>query len=210
MRIHVVAALGLLACRSALPIPTRSVINGESVSSVDDGKRVVRLSPLGGNRKGSNVAMALVDGLEFGEGTIEIDLKGNGNGQASFLGVAFGIADGTSYEAVYFRPFNFQADDATHRGHAVQYIAWPEHTWEQLRTATPGTYESAVDPVPDPARWFHARIAVAKDTVRVFVDDASKPCLVVKRLAGPGKGSVGLWVDSQQGAFANLKIVPAK
>jgi hypothetical protein len=205
MRLYAVAVLALVSCRAHY-----SIVNGASTSSIEDGKRATRLSPTGGNRKGSNVAMALVDGSEFGEGTIEIDLKGNGNGQPSFLGVAFGISDGKTYEAVYFRPFNFAAEDAVHRAHAVQYVAWPEHTWEELRTRAPGVYESAIDPVPDPARWFHASIDVAKTKVSVFVDGASKPCLVVDRLGSARKGRVGLWVDSQEGAFANLKILPAK
>jgi hypothetical protein len=127
MRLHTFAVLGLLACRTPLPSPREaalrplipelariddgkawSVINAESSSaSLEEGKTVLRLSPRGGNMKGSNVAMALVQGLEFAEGTIEVDLKGNGDAQASFLGVAFGISDGRTYEAVYFRPFNF-------------------------------------------------------------------------------------------------------
>jgi hypothetical protein len=156
--------------------------------------------------------MAFVAGVEFGEGAIEVDLKGNANGQVSFLGVAFNVGDGgKSYEAVYFRPFNFQSEDALHRGHAVQYIAWPEHTWERLRTATPGLYESTVDPAPDPARWFHARVEVAKNKVSVFVDGVTRPCLVVDRLgSGIGRGPVALWVDSQEGTFANLRVLPAK
>ncbi len=160
--------------------------------------------------KGSNVGMALIDGLEFAQGTIRIDLKGNGRERASFLGVAFGVADPKTYEAVYFRPFNFQADDPLRRAHGVQYVAWPDHTWEALRTRTPGAYEAAVDPVPDPAGWFHARIEVAKRQVRVFVNDANKPCLVVNRLGSLDKGRVGLWVDSQEGWFANLKVAPTK
>jgi Domain of Unknown Function (DUF1080) len=210
MRPHALAVLVLLSCRSALPPPRWSVINGDSTPSVEDGKSVVRLYPRGGNMKGSNVGMALVDGLAFGEGTIEVDLKGNGAERASFLGVAFNISDEKTYEAVYFRPFNFQADDAAHRAHAVQYIAWPEHTWEKLRTQTPGAYEAAVDPVPDPARWFHARVDVTNKSVRVFVNGAAKPCLIVDRLARPEKGRVGLWVDSQEGWFANLKIQRAR
>jgi hypothetical protein len=229
MRMPALIALGLVACRAPSaplhPAPATAitpdlariddgkrwrVINGEPRALVEDGRRVVRLRPVGGNMKGSNVALALVDAVELGEGTIEIDLKGNGSAQASFVGVAFAIADAKTYEAVYFRPFNFRADDALHRGHAVQYIAWPEHTWEQLRAQRPGTYEAAVDPVPDPAGWFHARIDVAKRTVRVFVDDAAKPCLTVERLGNHDKGQLGLWVDSQESAFANLKIVPVQ
>lgn len=185
---------------------TWRVINGEPRPSLEHGRRVARLSPSGGNRKGSNVAMALVEGLQFPRGTVEIDLKGNGEGQASFLGIAFGIVDDKSYEAVYFRPFNFQADDPPHRAHAVQYIAWPDHTWEELRRRAPGVYEAAVEPVPDPSRWFHARIELTDKTVSVFVDGARKPCLVVDRLARPGRAGVGLWVDSQDGRFANLKL----
>jgi hypothetical protein len=226
MRALALIALGLSACRAPPTLsPARAraiapdlariddvkrwrVINGEPRVLVEDGRRVLRLRPIGGNRKGSNVAMALVEGLELGAGTIEIDLKGNGSAQASFLGVAFAIVDAKTYEAVYFRPFNFQAEDALHRGHAVQYIAWPEHTWEELRAQAPGNYEAAVDPVPDPARWFHARIDVAQKKVRVFVNDAPQPCLTVERLGDHEKGSLALWVDSQEGAFANLKLMP--
>ena len=198
------AALAWVGCA-----PQLTIVNGEWQRVAEDGRRVTRLAPIGGNRKGSNVALAIVDGSALAEGSIDVDLKGNGEGQASFLGVAFGITDGSRYEAVYFRPFNFRAGDDEHRGHAVQYIAWPEHTWERLRAASPGVYEAAVAPVPDPAAWFHARVEVAATKVSVFVDGAPTPCLVVNRLA-PAKGSVALWVDSQPGAFAHLQIHPTK
>lgn len=218
MRRNVIAALCLLACHAPALAPhapdarSWTLVNGEATATVDEGMSALRLAPHGGNKKGSNIALAVAHGVEFTTGTIEVDLKGNGEAQASFLGVAFGAGagDGASYEAVYFRPFNFRAGDAPHRAHAVQYIAWPEHTWEALRTATPGVYESAIDPAPDPARWFHARIEVAPATVRVFVDGSAQPCLAVDRLASATKGSVALWVDSQQGAFANLKVAPAR
>ena len=184
------------------------LLNGEARLSEEGGTRAVHLSPIGGNRKGSNVALALVEGVDFAEGAIEIDLKGQGEQQASFLGVAFNVVDEKTHEAVYFRPFNFRSEDPVHRGHAVQYVAWPEHTWERLRQESPGVYETTVDPVPDPADWFSARIEVAREQVRVFVNHADRPCLVVKRLATPGKGRVGLWVDSQESAFAHLRILP--
>ena len=117
--------------------------------------------------------------------------------------------DGKTFEAVYFRPFNFMRDDKSFRAHAVQYVAWPDHTWEKLRKAKPGVYESAVKPVPDPSGWFHARIEVTKQKVSVWVDDANEPCLVVDRLASHAKGKVGLWVDSKDGSFRNLQIRPA-
>lgn len=186
-----------------------SVVNGESATGAEGDRRVVRLGPRGGDTKGSNVGLALVKGLEFDEGAIEVDLKGKGKEQRSFLGVAFGAAGGAAFEAVYFRPFNFETDDPERRGHAVQYVAWPGHTWEALRAQKPGAYESRVAPAPDPAGWFHARVEVAKKQVRVFVNHADEPCLVVERLGRPAKGGVGLWVDSQEGSFANLRVWPA-
>jgi hypothetical protein len=169
------------------------------------------LKPKGGNIPGkSNTGLALVEGMEFAEGTIEIDLKGKGKQEASFLGVAFSVADGKTFEAVYFRPFNFMRDDEAFRVRAVQYISWPDNTWEKLRKEKPGVYESAVKPVPDPSGWFHARIEVTKQKVSVWVDDAKEPCLIVDRLAKREKGKLGLWVDSKEGEFSNLKILPAK
>jgi hypothetical protein len=189
---------------------TWSLINADCAAATEEGKSVVRLKPRGQSRTGSVIGMALVEGLDFAEGTIDVDLKGKGKFQTSFVGVAFGVADGKTFEAVYFRPFNFLRDDKAYRARAVQYVAWPDHPWEKLRKETPGAYESAVNPVPDPAGWFHARVEVTRKKVSVFVNEAKQPCLVVDRLASREGGRVGLWVDSRDGAFANLKIVPTK
>jgi hypothetical protein len=187
-----------------------SVINAEFSVSVEQGKAVVRLKPKGKSGKGSVIGMALVEGAEFTQGAIDIDLKGRGKQQASFLGLAFSVVDGKTFEAVYFRPFNFIRDEKASRAHAVQYVAWPDYTWERLRKTKPGVYESGINPVPDPAGWFHAHVEVTKKKVRVFVNEAKEPCLVVDRLAGRDRGRVGLWVDSREGAFANLKITLRK
>jgi hypothetical protein len=184
-----------------------SIVNAESHVALEDGKQVLRLVPVGGNRQGSNVALALVTGVTCGEASIDVDLRGRGEASASFVGVAFGVADPDHYEAVYFRPFRFRSADAVERSHAVQYIAWPEHTWEALRARSPGVYEAAVAPVPDPAGWFHAHIEIRRSVVQVYVDGAAQPALVVNRLR-TASGGVGLWVDSQEGSFANLQIRP--
>jgi len=185
------------------------LINADSDLSTQEGKSVVRLQAKGKPNTPSNVGLALVEGVEFAEGTLEIDLRGKGPVERCFLGVAFNVADGKNFEAVYFRPFNFREGNYSTPTHAVQYIAWPDHTWEKLRKGQPGQYESAVKPVPDPSGWFHARIEVTKQKVRVWVDDAKEPSLVVGRLSGHIKGSkIGLWVDSRAGSFRNLKIVP--
>ena len=187
-----------------------SVINADCDTAMEDAKRVVRLKPKGKASTPSDIGLALVEGVEFAEGTLEIDLKGKGKIQTSFLGLAFHVVDGKTFEAVYFRPFNFLRDDKSFRVHGVQYVAWPENTWEKLRKGKPGVYESAVKPIPDPSGWFHARIEVTKRAVSVWVDGAREPCMVVDRLAGREKGKVGLFVDSREGSFRDLRILPAK
>jgi hypothetical protein len=185
-----------------------SAINVEISTAKEEGRTLARLSPKGGSKPpGSNVGLALVEGLEFSEGTLEIDLKGKGKTERTFLGVAFNVEDANTFEAVYFRPFNFMADSDTFRARAVQYVSWPGNTWEKLRMEKPGSFESAVKPIPDPSGWFHARVEVTKKKVSVWVDDAKEPCLIVERLSNRLKGKVGLWVDSNGGAFSNLKIV---
>jgi hypothetical protein len=172
-------------------------------------RAVVRLKPHGDPAVGSNIGLALVQHVKFSEGTLEIDLRGAGQKEASFLGLAFGVANARTFEAVYFRPFRFADDDPSARGHAVQYVSWPEYTWEKLRKDKPGAYEAAIQPVPDPAGWFHARIEVTQQKVSVSIDGSTQPCLDVDRLSHR-EGDVGLWVDSMPGAFRNLRIQPAR
>jgi hypothetical protein len=170
---------------------------------------IVRLKPHGDPAVGSHIGLALVRNFTFSEGTLEIDLRGAGQHHASFLGLVFGVVDARTFEAVYFRPFRFVDDDPDARSHAVQYVAWPEYTWEKLRKDKPGVYETAIQPVPDPAGWFHVRVEVTTQKVSVSIDGSTQPCLVVDRL-GHREGDVGLWVDSMPGAFRNLRIQPAR
>ena len=95
------------------------------------------------------------------------------------------------------------------RSHAVQYHSLPVNTWQKLRTDQPGKYEHAVNPVPDPNTWFHARVVIANPKVSVIVGDAKDPCLVVNLLNDRKKGRVGLWVGNNSGGdFADLTIIP--
>ncbi len=187
---------------------TWQVINGDCGTAKEEGKNILRLEPKIKTTTGSSAGLALVEGVEFGEGTLEVDLRGKGKVERCFLGVAFHVADGKTFEAVYFRPFNFLRDGF--QDHSVQYVSWPGNTWERLRTEKPGQFEATVKPIPDPSGWFHARIEVTRQKVSVWVDDAKQPSLIVNRLSNRDKGRVGLWVDSHEGTFRNLKIVPAK
>ena len=154
---------------------------------------------------------AYIEGIELANGTIDVDLRGKDLQSLSFLGIAFHGVDSTTYDAVYFRPFNFRIADSTRHAHAVQYVAQPANPWQKLRTEHPGVYEKPLEPAPDPNGWFHARIVIAGPQVSVFVDGAAKPSLTVTRLSDRGKGRVGLWVGNGSGGdFANLVVRSAR
>jgi hypothetical protein len=176
-----------------------------TISRLTDGARKgVRLSEAEGE------GPAYLPGIDFANGTITVDLKGKDVQGASFIGVAFHGVDGTTYDAIYFRPFNFKTEDKARVLRAVQYISEPAHKWQKLRAEQPGQYEKPVNPVPDPNAWFQARVVVASPKVSVFVGDAKEPCLTVNQLSDRKKGLVGIWVGNTSGGeFANFKIIPA-
>ncbi len=157
-------------------------------------------------RKGAGIAW--IEGYEFGNGIIEFEVRGNP--QKSFLGVAFHGVDDETYDAVYFRPFNFKTEDPDRRAHAVQYVSHPTFTWQKLRSEHANTYEKPIQSPPDPDTWFHVRIVVNSPTVSVFVNDSKAPDLVVEQLSTRKKGKIGIWVgDDSGGDFAKLRVTPA-
>jgi hypothetical protein len=177
------------------------LVNREATVVEDGGKRAIRFS----EKEGQGIAW--LEGSDFTEGVIEIDIKGKNVLQRSFVGVAFRGVDEKTHDAVYFRPFNFKSEDPVRRIHAVQYVSHPTWTWQKLRNERNGIYEKAVNPAPDPDGWFHARIVVANRKVSVYVNDAKEPSLVVDELTDRKGGLIGLWVgEGSGGMFANLKI----
>lgn len=177
----------------------------------------------GGKQKGGGGAaeagrldhLALVEGLEFSSGTIEVELAGEpGSGAAGgargFVGVAFRVQpDRKTYDCFYLRPTNGRSDDQERRNHSAQYISHPEHTWFALREKTPSRYEAYVDIVP--AAWIHVSIEVAGVQARLFVNRQEQPTLVINdvKTGSAGRGAVALWFEGSTIAhFRNLKITP--
>lgn len=158
---------------------------------------------------GSGDRGAYLKGVTFSEGNIEVDLKGSNQRGQSFVGVVFHGVDGDTYDAVYFRPFNFKASNNTNRIHAVQYIAHPDWPWQRLRSERNGEYEKQANPEPNADEWFHARIDVKGKRVRVYVNNSKTPCLDIEKLNSRKSGKVGLWFNGIA-SFANLKITQAK
>jgi hypothetical protein len=152
--------------------------------------------------------VAWVEGSDFGDGEIDVEVRGKDVFQQSFVGVAFHRKDDQTYEAVYVRPFNFQATDPARRNHAVQYMQVPEFDWPVLRDKFPEEFERAAVSVK-PADWVPLRIVVRGDRVQVSVGAAASPTMDVRKLGQLGHGEVGLWVgNGSDGDFANLRITP--
>jgi hypothetical protein len=161
----------------------------------------------------SGSVLAIVDGLEFGNGVIEAEIAGAVGpgvfeGARGFVGVAFRVQQDLRTYGFYLRPTNGRADDQVRRNHSVQYIAHPEWTWFRLRTQTPDKCESYVDLVP--GEWTNQDRG-AGEKARLYVHDQAQPALIVNDVkSGPnGRGSIALWIDvSTVAHFRNLTGTP--
>ena len=213
-RWHLVVALACIATQAhaqsaeTLDLTTvgkdsRWKVSGRTTSIGEvKGKRALQLS------EGPGMGLVWLDSFDFTNGVIELDILGRSAPvQGSFVGVAFRVVDAQTYDAVYFRPFNFRAADSTRHSHAVQYVSQPAWPWEKLRSEHPGAYERAVVPEPNGDEWFHVRIVVAKPKVSVFVNGRTEPSLVVDELSERTHGAVGVWVgEGSGGAFTDLRV----
>jgi hypothetical protein len=179
------------------------IVNREG-TTVEGRKDGVHLSAKPGN------GLAWIDGSDFAEGTIEVDVRGRDVPQQSFVGIAFHGKDDTTYEAVYLRPFNFRSADPVRHQHAVQYIAPPDYDWPRLRKEFPEEFENPVDPAIVPTGWVPLRVVVKGSAIQIFVGPAKTPALEVRKLGGLERGEIGLWTgNNSDGDFANLRVAPS-
>jgi hypothetical protein len=216
----------LLLSALAVKVPVSAEPSQSGAASIDLAERLaagkLRLvnreaTPLQGDRRGVHVnekpgnGIAWIEGSDFAEGTLEVDVRGRDMLGQSFLGVAFHGKDDNTYEAVYLRPFNFRAQDPARHQHAVQYIAPPDYDWPQLRKEFPEEFENPVDPSVGPTDWVPLRVVVKGQTVQIYVGKVTAPTLEVRKLGKLERGMVGLWVgNNSDGDFANLRITNAK
>ncbi len=153
-----------------------------------------------------------LEGATFADGTIEVDILGqSAPPQSNFLGIAFRGTDDTTYDCVYFRPFNFRHTNPENAARSVQYVSHPEWPWQRLRSERTGRYEKPIAPPPDGDAWFRAKIVIAGKSIRVFVNGATTPSLEVESLNDRATGRIGIWGGDagQGGHFANLVVTPA-
>jgi hypothetical protein len=158
---------------------------------------------------------AYIPGLDFHDGTIELDVAGSLQPSAQpdargFIGIAFRIDEaGGSFanEGLYIRPTNGRAEDQVRRNHSTQYFSFPGFAFDRFRKEAPERYESHADMVVD--EWTHLKIEVSGASARFYVGNAAQPALVVRDLkrGADAHGTVGLWVgDGTDGHFRNLLV----
>ena len=196
-------------------MPTISeVVNGRAEPVSYRGVRAVKLVPAPEMASKDADMLALLDGAEFKDGTIQLDVAGAPRpgmppDSRGFIGVSFRTGPhGAWTEVFYLRPTNGRADDQLRRNHAVQYAADPEFPWHRLRQESPGVYESYVD--LEPGAWTTMRIEVSGTTARLYVNGAPQPCLIVNDLKhGDRAGRIALWAHVQTDAyFGPITVTP--
>ena len=175
------------------------------VTALEGDKRGVKVSEKAGP------GVVWIEGSDFEQGTIEIDVRGRDVLQQSFLGIAFHGKDDKTYEAVYLRPFNFRAQDPDRHQHAVQYVAVPDYDWPRLRKEFPEEFENPVDASIAPTDWVPLRVVVKDNALQIFVGKVNAPALEVRKLGTLDRGLIGLWVgNNSDGDFTNLRVTPMK
>lgn len=181
------------------------VFNRELTTITDGDKNGIRLS------KDEGEGVAWLKGIQFSEGTIEFDIRGEDVKQHSFVGIAFHGVDNATFDAVYLRPFNFKAENPVAKSHGIQYISLPDFPWRTLREQFPDKYENTVLPEPDPNAWHRFKIVIEGNTVSTFIDGNSQPNLVVEKVTSTKIGKLGFYVaDTSGGDFANIVITKKK
>lgn len=177
------------------------VYNRELTLISEKGYEGIRLSQARGE------GVAWMPDIVFSTGTIELDVRGEDLKQGSFVGVAFQGQNDSTFHAVYLRPFQFHATDTVLQNRMIQFISLPDYTWRKLRADTPGRYEDAISPPPDPNGWVHMRIDVNPAKIAMYINHQKNPCLVVSPPVDLPPGKVGFYVaDVSGGDFAHLTV----
>jgi hypothetical protein len=188
------------------------LVNAKAELVTYRGQQAVRLVPLPGHEGGDDGMLAILNGSDFKDGTIEIEVAGTPRPGApadarGFIGVLFRVQEhGERAENFYLRPTNGRADDQLRRNHSVQYESAPDFPWFRLRKENPGQYESYVD--LDAGAWTKMKIVVSGAGARLYVNGADQPCLIVNDLKlGEIRGQIALWAHvTTDGYFSNLTV----
>jgi hypothetical protein len=176
------------------------------------GRRAVRLT----KETADEAALAFVNGTQFRDGTIEVDIATRviappGVRRPGFAGIAFRVGpDPSHYEFFYLRPGNSRSENQAMRNHSVQYASAPDFGWEKLRRQWPFIYESWADLQLD--EWTKVKIEVRGRHATLYVNGSPNPSLIVDGLKGEDlQGPIALWgYTGEETYFSNLRVSNAK
>lgn len=181
-----------------------TIVNREVTLITEENHKGIKLS------KAYGEGIVWLNNIEFSNGTIEFDVRGEDVKQHSFVGLAFHGKNDSTYDAVYLRPFQFKAADEVSQKKMLQYISLPEFTWRKLREQSPGKYENSITPAPNPNAWVKVRIVIKNSIISTYINDNKEPSMVVEKVTSIKTGSIGFYVaDTSGGDFANIKITKA-
>jgi len=179
-----------------------SVYNRDVNTIQEDKYQGIKLS------KHEGEGIAWINDVDFSNGIIEFDVRGENVKQNSFVGIAFHGLDNETFDAIYLRPFQFKEADPKLRRRGIQYISLPEFTWRKLRELFPEKYENEVISAPDPDSWIKMRVVIDGSLISVFIDNDTKPVLIVTKLTSTKSGKLGFYTgDTSGGDFANLRVI---
>ena len=191
------------------PINLRKLVSKNGIEVYNRELSLLKEGSYSGIRltKAYGEGIAWIKGVDFSNGIVEFDVRGEDVKQHSFVGIAFHGKDNETFDAIYLRPFQFRETNDVLRSHGIQYVSFPDYTWRVLREKFPNKYENAVEPAPDPNGWVHVRVVIQDATVKTYINDNSEPTLVVDKVTNLKRGMIGFYVaDTSGGDFANLKI----
>ncbi len=161
--------------------------------------------------KNEGEGVAWLKDVSFSTGVLEFDVRGENVEQHSFVGIAFHGVNDSTYDAIYLRPFHFDAEDSIFKARQIQYISLPQFTWRKLRENFPGKYENHAAPTPQPNAWFRVKVVINDGKISAYINNCNTPALIVKKLTNTKLGKLGFYVaDTSGGDFANLTITIRK
>jgi hypothetical protein len=149
--------------------------------------------------------------IDFKNGTIEIEMRGNDVFQRSFVGITFHGQDDKTFDAVYCRPFNFISADSVRRIHAIQYVAHPDYTWKRLRDEHNALYEKEIKNPPNPNGWFKMTLIIKDKSIKAKINKSKRAALEIQKLSTYNIGKIGIFLgDGSGGDFRRVSVKQSK
>lgn len=140
---------------------------------------------------------ALLNDAMFEDGVIEVDIAQQGE-LKGFAGVVFRARSEEDLEIVYLRLFKSGVSDA------IQYTPRYQNIdcWQLYTTGYTGTAKFKE------STWTHLKLEIENRSLRIFVNNAPEPNVVVDNLKrDEGRGMIGLWDGAGGTYFSNFTYV---